>query len=381
MNIKKFTDFSLNENENKEEKIEDKIEDIKDAHNDVTAPSEEVIPIESDLDEVGDDSTEEVESTDSELADYTDYTAFDAPKDVAKNESLDIPSTGCKIVIINGSEPDSEIDKKTEEFKTKCGGDCKEIHLYQLNIQSPKKQEPKDGMAQVYEAIEGADAIIFACQVNKGKLSESLETAIARIKGFYKKEELKNKIFGAIVVGNEEKVKNDLILTALNDLHMVVCADCLCFANDKSSSNLTKMIDSITTLANATALIKKTDDIAPVAPISTPSEDDIKSYGEFADVEQTEDPEENGLPMEEPILNEDPIEASAEEENDDYVEGLKDMSDFAIGDEPEEVAGEEEERLIDNQDGTITQIHNGEKVTESIETEQEILTFDKFFKK
>lgn len=355
MNIKKFSNFSLNENVENNETIEDKIEDIKDAHKGTT-PSEEAMPFSSDLSEVGDPTEAEKDDMDDQtnLSDYTDFNSYETKDPFKKNES--ITSSGCKIVIINGCDPDSEIDKKTEEFKSKCGVECKEIHLYQLNIQTPKKQEPKDGMQQVYDAIECADAIILAFQVNKGKLCDSLEIAISRIKNYYKKEELKNKIFGAIVIGNEEKVKNDLILTALNDLHMIVCADCLCFCD--KSSDMKKMIDSITTLSNVTAMINT------MPEEMEKEEDNFKTFDEFSD--EAQEPDDKGLP---------------EEEGDDFVDSLKHMSNFTDEDnDAEEEVAEEEDRIIDNENGTITQIQDGEKVTENKERfDFEIKPFDKFF--
>jgi len=364
MSIKKFKEFSLKENKEEEIETTEIPFDKDDEHLDDTVKDkiieEEPTSDDEHLDDEHLDDEDDIDEVETET-EFPDYDTFSK-----KEEFIEAPKSsegGCKIVIINGCEPDSEIDKKTEEFKSKCGCECKEIYLYQLNIQGVKKQEPKDGMTQVYEAIEQADAIILACQVNKNKLSESLETAISRIKNFYKKEELKNKIFGAIVIGNEEKIKNDLILTALNDFHMVISSDCLCFSNDKS--DMKKMISSITTLAYATSLINKS--------------------GEITDKEQLEDPEENSF------------------EDDDYIDSLKDDSDISIDDEElndehlddehlddEHLDGEiteeettddksteeEEERLIDNQDGTITQIHKGVKTTESFE----ILPFDKFIK-
>lgn len=362
MNIKKFSDFSLNENiedsiadsnieeAEKEEATEEAIEDNIENKEDVSEPSEDGLPFSSDLSDIGEEANDEEEFNDSNLADFSNFNS-------KKNESITpIEKTGgCNIVIINGCEPDSEIDKKTAEFKTKCAGECKEIYLYQLNIQTAKKQEPKDGMMQVYEALEFADAIVFACQIVKGKLSESLEIAISRIKNFYKKEELKNKVFGAIIIGNDEKIKNDLILTALNDFHMVVSGDTLSFSNDKGAVNLTKMIDSITKLASATALI---DD-----EVESKDDSDIESFDKFTKSEEKEE---------------------KNEEDDDYVNKLKGMTDLSLEDEEEkeeekeekEETSEEEERLIDNENGTITQIHKGEKVTENV-----ILPFDKFFDK
>lgn len=395
MSVKKFTEFSLKEN--KEDNMKDKIEDMKKSHSEVNSIENE-IPFDSDLEEVeGEDDIEDVDkeddTTDSFLSDYSDFSDFGKEKDIKNKNVINNESnisSGTKIVIINGCEPDSEIDKKTEEFKSKCGADCKEIFLYQLNIQSPKKHEPKDGMQQIYNELENAHAVVFACTSNKSKLSDNMETAIARIKNFYKKEELKNKIFGAIIIGNEDRVKNDLILTALNDFHMVVCADCLCFCNDKSTSNLSKMMDSITTLSNATALIKSKidgniidneggDDDININNI----EDEIKPFDEFIDTEQTEDPKEVGLPDD---MN---MEKESESESDDYVDSLKNDFDLSVDaddeteeDKLEDDAIEDEERLIDNQDGTITQIHKGEKVTENkkIAEDFNIIPFDKFIK-
>ena len=343
MNIKKYNEFYIKENEEikekakedeeipfSDEKLEDeKLEDesdLENAEDDLEDSESDLIDAENDIDEVDDDLEE---SDELETPEYTDFDSYDKKMDDINSE--------CKIVIINGCEPDSEIDKKTAEFKDKCGCECKEIYLYQLNIQAPKKQEPKDGMVQVYEALESASAIIFACQVSKNKINDSLEMAISRIKNYFKKEELKNKIFGAIIIGNEEKIKNDLILTALNDLHMVVCNDTL-FFGDKGS-NLTKMIDSISTLANAMSSIKKDGKIE--------AEEDM----EDSDIDDTDE--------------------------DEYVDSLKHMSNLGV-DNNEEDMEEEEDRVIDNEDGTITQIHKGEEITEKIDT---ILPFDKFFTK
>src|SRR6478735_8127576 len=99
----------------------------------------------------------------SSLSDETQVNSDEPVSDIAPIETS-IPKTTGNILIINGCEHDSPVYKKTEEFKKKMGCECKEIHLYQLNLQTPKKQEPKDGMMQVYDEIEKADAIIIACQ-------------------------------------------------------------------------------------------------------------------------------------------------------------------------------------------------------------------------
>lgn len=314
------------------------------------------------IDNVTDDSENiEQEEDNSEESDIT-------PQPVIQTPIINKTDNCCNILIINGCEADSPVYKKTEEFKKKCGTSCKEIHLYQLNIQNTKKNEVKDGMVQVYEAIDNADAIIFACNSNKGKLSDILETAISRIKNYYKKGELKNKIFGSIVIGNEEKVKNDLILTALNDLGMVVCADCLCFCNDKSTSNIAKMVDSITSLINATSSMRTVyDDNAT----------DFKSFDDFEKEDQKE--EITDVPHETSDIEEvsdfsdlesidEPVEDSIEDQ--ESIDQEENVSDSELE--------EEEEKLIDNGDGTITQIHKGEKIKESITLTY--LPFDSFIK-
>ena len=60
------------------------------------------------------------------------------------------------------------------------------------------------------------------------------------------------------------------------------------------------------------------------------------------------------------------------------MDNLKKLS--ALDDEEEkEETEEEEDKVIDNEDGTITQINKGEKTTESVLVD-DIIPFDKFTK-
>jgi multimeric flavodoxin WrbA len=374
MDIKKFSNFSLKENKEQEE-----IENKEDNMSDVSEHSEDGIPSETDLDNIGEDEDEDEDE--DQTSEVDNYSGDILPK----NESME--ATPTQFVIINGCEADSEIDKKTEEFKNKIGVDkCKEIFLYQLNIQTPKKQETKDGMMQVYSALENASAVIFACHVNKNKLSDSMENAIARIKNFYKKDELKNKVFGAIILGtSDEKIKNNLILSALNDFKMIVSGDCFFFANDKIKPNMAKLVDCIKTLSDATCIINSGcyDEDKEDDTIS-----DIKPFGEYIDEEQLEEPTENSFEDEIENELEDELEDESENEmgdedeseNEDDSENIYtpfgDGSDVDIESEEDE-SEEEEEQIFDNEDGSITQIHKGKKVVESIK----ILNFEDYFKK
>ena len=346
-------------------------------------------------------------------SDDVDYSAIPTPE-------LDGVDTvgGCKIVIINGCEPETPVDAKTDELKEKLACDCEEIYLYQLNIQSPKKVEPRDGMEMIYSKIEEADAVIFACESKKGSLSEELKNVVDRLKAHYTESELRNKVFGTIIIGKEdEKIKDDLILCAINDLGMIVGGDCV-YVGTGESTDLTTMALCITNLCNATISIR-----GSVTADNVPNDNvdaEIDTYGSFVDREQSEDPTDLGLP------NDLPEEGT--EENDAFVDALKGNLDGLFGSETEEndedddestddidndtdtfVDGadtdlsetededeeddkeedesteEEEEKLIDNLDGTITDINKGRKDTNKpkgeVTTEgNAVITFGDFLK-
>ncbi len=367
MKIKDFKSFTLNEEtaettekETKDEveKTEEKEESASDSTGDSTPSEDEVLAPSDKLEDVGEDVAEFADGEDGEentpLEDYTDYEDYKETDATPTN-----PGQCCKIAIINGCEVDSEVSKKIGALKDKCGDSCHEIHLYQLNIQTPRKNEPKDGMMQIYDHIEGADAIIIACQATKGKLSEMMETAISRIKAHYQKDELKNKVFGALIIGNDPKIKHEIVSIALNDLGMVICPDCMCFCGDKEKFDPTKMMASISSLASATASLRCGESCEK----EEPAKEDIKSFDDYKGGDDEA------------------------EETDDYVDELKKDADFTEEEEDVEsndgtdndsdvTTEEEENRVIDNQNGTITIIDKEGEITETFD----IVSFEDFIK-
>lgn len=103
----------------------------------------------------------------------------------------------CKVVILNGCLPESEVSKKLEIFKSNFKGETKEVFLYQLNI---KATESRDGMDVIYQEVAETDAILVACE---SELDKTLELAVNRMKTKFVNSELENKIFGAILEGDD----------------------------------------------------------------------------------------------------------------------------------------------------------------------------------
>lgn len=316
------------------------------------------------------------------------------PSSIIK-ESVDIDTNSdsignspISILVINGCEHGSDVEKKIEEFQNKIADCCSiiEIPLYQLNIQNTKK-DVKDGMVQIYNALEKANALIIACEVNKGKMSDQLETAISRIKNYYTKNELKNKIFGSIILGNDEKVKNDMVLTAINDLSMIVSADCFFSAGKDSNSNIKTFSETIKSLSNL---------MIPVSDIENEGTD-IETDIEISDSGLEEIENENETEIENELNNDADVdvdtdidiknfdeftensdsESDSDSDSEDKDIEFKSFDEFNETENDEdaetETIEEDEERLIDNQDGTITQITKNDTIKEST-----ILSFEQF---
>ena len=359
------------------------------------------------------------------MTDYPAYgdieTPIELPTELGDNIGLDVDVdvesanvAGCKIVIINGCEPESTTDTKTDELKEKLDCDCDEIYLYQLNIQSVKKTEPRDGMEMIYSKIEEADAVIFACESKKGALSEELKNVIDRLKAHYVESELRNKVFGTIIIGKEDnKIKDDMILCAINDLGMIVGGDCV-YVGTGESADLTTMALCIANLCDATISIRGS--VSATDNVDNDNvEAEIDNYGEFVDREQSEDPTDLALG--------DDLPEEGTEENDSFVDALKGNLEDAFGGDDEDDSEEkededdedededstddseedseeesdededededdsteeEEERVIDNLDGTITHIHNGHHDTNkpkgAVKESLDIKNFSDFFK-
>jgi multimeric flavodoxin WrbA len=498
-NFKSFKDFvnESNESEKEDKKIEEMEVENFENEDKMDDSSEEGATTDTVLDEVGDiveDVENEVEDGDAQLdiksdiesdgeldgnttpeyaeddtvempvpmedpidlmGGYDSYDDYNAPATEVSTEIDSVNVDGCKIVIINGCEPETEVDAKTTELKEKLNCDCEVIYLYQLNIQSPKKQEPRDGMEMIYGKIEEADAVIFACTSKKGSLTEELKNVIERLKAHYTESELRNKVFGTIIIGKEDdKLKDELILTAINDLGMVVGGDCV-YVGTGESADLTTMALCVFNLCNATIGIRGSVNVE-----NDNVQAEIDTYGEFVDREQSEDPTDLSLPNDLPEEGTEENDAFVDElkgniddafnsEIEDEEEDVKDMdgdgdvddSDKyldkkdkaikkamsteeeemdAVGEEDGDInndgkedgtdeylkkrrdaiskskskdkdkAEEEEERVIDNLDGTVTHIHNGWKDTnrpkgevkeeEEVKEGLQIKPFDEFLK-
>lgn len=148
------------------------------------------------------------------------------------------------------------------------------------------------------ETIEKADAIVFICNDVIDEISNL---------------NLKNKVFACIV--EDEDLKNELIIKAV-ELGMIVSGDCVCVGT--CEDDLTCLTDCLSDLCNNTIGIRTT---AIANTFNDYDDNDYDTYEEFVDSEQTEDPYESSF--------------------DDVYE--------------------EEERIIDNLDGSITQFHKGKK--------------------
>jgi hypothetical protein len=144
---------------------------------------------------------------------------------------------------------------------------------------------------------------------------------------------------------------------------------------------MAKLVDSIKTLSDATCIINSGcyDEDKEDETIS-----DIKPFDEYIDEEQLEEPTENSF--EDEIEDELEDENELEDDSENIYTAFGDGSDVDIETEEDESeedeseedeSEEEEEQIFDNEDGSITQIHKGKKVVESVK----ILNFEDFFKK
>lgn len=180
----------------------------------------------------------------------------------------------CKVLILNGCLPESVISKKLEIFKNNYKGEYKEVFLYQLNI---KATESRDGMDVIYDSIitDNVDALLVACET---ELDKTLETAISRMKAKLVNSELENKIFGAILVG--EDYNKDLVNIAF-DLGMITNANCFATITDENESSELEIKNVAETVYDLSSMISKTTH----SVISD----------EHTDALQEEDPNEIGL--------------------------------------------------------------------------------------
>ncbi len=242
----------------------------------------------------------------------------------------------CKILILNGCLPESEISKKLEVFKNNYKGEYKEVFLYQLNI---KATESRDGMDVIYDSIisENTDALLVACET---ELDKTLETAITRLKTKFVNSELENKIFGAILVG--EDFNKDLVNVAF-DMGMITNANCFVTINDKddesSESEIKNVADTVYDLAS---MISNN-----VASSST----QIPAFDEHTDALQEEDPNEMGLEdlgsMDDNVYTEEDVIENEEDNNNEEEEEENETELPELEEGEEEDENEDEEETLD----------------------------------
>lgn len=255
-----------------------------------------------------------------EIQDFSNY-----------NNDYDLNTSDCKILIINSSEENDELDSTTERMKESLGCDCDEIHLYQLNIKDSKSEkEPKDGMEFIYNKLNECDGLVFAFD----SINDNLKIVLKRLKKYYKEGELKNKILGVATDKNIDVT--DIILSAM-ELGMILCGDCFCDIKDTTSTETTSCAKAMKILCDSTKSLRN----------ESKEGDEIKDFDSYenSDGDYVEDvyDEESG--------------------SDDLSDLKKEVTDeLAIPFEEDDLkTEEEEERLIDNLDGSITHIHGDDK--------------------
>lgn len=248
----------------------------------------------------------------------------------------------CKVLILNGCLPESEISKKLEIFKNNYKGEFKEVFLYQLNI---KATESRDGMDVIYDSIitDNVDALLVACET---ELDKTLETAISRMKAKLVNSELENKIFGAILVG--EDYNKDLVNIAF-DLGMITNANCFASISDESEGSESEIKNVADNIYDLSAMITKT-----THPVIS---------DEHTDALQEEDPNEIGLDGDD--FNVDNLgfselsDENTEQEIDTYTE------------EGEETEDEDNSGIEEEEDEEETELEEGEEEDENENEEDE----------
>jgi multimeric flavodoxin WrbA len=362
-NIDNVEEFISNENEAESKEVENDNEDLttdEDTSKIDDTDLSQIGKIEEEEEEVKAEEEEEKTDSDEEKDKEVGKTTLTkqpakAHKEEKAKEEEEIQDfsaynstppvqSSCKILVINGSEDDEKVDSTTSSMKETMGCDCDEIHLYQLNIKdSNAEKEPKDGMEFIYNKLDECDGLVLACD----SMTDSMKSVLKRLKKHYTEGELKNKILG--VVANKESDVTELILTGM-ELGMILCGDCFCDIKDTTSTESVSCATAMLNLCNATVGLRGS---------ITKSEEELKDYDSYensdmVDYQYAEDENET-----------DELDDIKDDvEVDELADLKKEVSDeLAIPFEEEEAdkTEEEEERLIDNLDGSITHIHGDDK--------------------
>lgn len=213
----------------------------------------------------------------------------------------------CKVLFLCGVV--SSIGKESinceisDILKDKIGGESKEIQLFQLNIQpATEGEEPMDGMVQVYDAIADVDAIIVCSDLKKGQVSSVLQATMERLSNHFKHKELRNKVFGSVITGEEDAHQNvkSSLLNFANNMGMIVGGDCNVFcclsegetlgscSHDYEAETSTTAV-CIKELCYATASIRSSVSVQPVEVEKIDKPTAISSLLNFDEFDKDED--------------------------------------------------------------------------------------------
>jgi hypothetical protein len=127
-------------------------------------------------------------------------------------EEVPVQEPSYKVLFIHGaSENEEETLEVAEALKEKFSNcEIKDIHLYELNIQP--EEAIKDGMSQIYQALEQSDVIVLTMDADK---SDSLQAVLKRIINKYVENKgLQYKSFCSIVMGGDIDTKDELLSLA-----------------------------------------------------------------------------------------------------------------------------------------------------------------------
>ena len=359
--------FEEDEDEDKNEEDDDNTEDfeVENLETEDEEPDEDVPEDESDEDIPEDESDEDTSDENDTLEDIPEDedSTDDLPAEMPEEPELGmehdvVESAGSKVVYLYGeimdvnntSEPTynaiEEIMSMTE------GSESEIIKLYQLNIQPVSEVEISDGMELVYEKIQDADVIIVASSIKENNVNSLINLVMDRLSQHYQSLELKNKIFGCILSGDEgayQSVKSILINKANNIGMLIPPASSLLIGGE--GTDYQKFVDSINSIKNATEELRQevseptefeeTGDVGEDGIVSfdefSSNEDEIPEEGEDEDLDETPNPDEEDI----------------EDEMSDEISSIQDFKDYiktnAEQAKDEEPQDEDEETILEEE--------------------------------
>lgn len=362
MSNKSLKNFSTFLKENWSDKVEEFVDDIT---------NEEEI---DETDDVSDEESIEEPKIENEEEAEAESEEISAQEPMVTHEAPACGDNSCKVVFLSGvvgtvGKENANTQITTVLKEKLCGDNCKEVQLFQLNIQPASEgEEPMDGMVQVYEAIEEADAIIVCSDLKKGQISSVLQTTLERLSNHYKSKELRNKIFGSVINGQEDAHQNvkSALLNFANNMGMIVGGDCNVFCGEELGDIETETSNAsvcIKELCCATASIRgsvvehptPSVDYKPTAISTILNFDDFEDKGDEisdevsdeADVEQAEDDTDLGYDDDGEEEEDDDTETETEDNKiasfDEFDGEEEDFEDEAANEESEDDKKVEEE--------------------------------------